>query len=105
MDAVIEQDHRDFSKLYLICRELGIGYRDPAAIGGERFCAAMEQLQSLECKTGFGDFRLIKRENGRWVAEKRRGEKVFHISVGKAQNMTSAALDDAAVYLYGPNNA
>ena len=100
MTAQIEQNPSKLSELCLVCPELGIGYSNPAFIGDDRFIRMLDELNSIECNTGFGEFTLRKREGKRWIAEKRIGEKVIQVTLGATQRITSAELDNAAIRIY-----
>lgn len=60
----------------------------------------MKKANHVLVVAGFGAFTLMKRDDGRWVAQKRIGDQVRQVSIGKTNTITDEKLDDAAIRLY-----
>jgi hypothetical protein len=105
--VLIERYPADLSQLRLISQTHGIGYSDPPVLVDTPECAAFldrDDVESVQCKTGFGQFAMRKRSRGGekkyWHAYRRAGGILREAYVGVSSGITVERLDEVAIKLY-----
>jgi hypothetical protein len=105
--VLIERYPADLSQLRLISQTHGIGYSDPPVLVDTLECVAFldrDDVESVQCKTGFGQFTMRKRSRGGekkyWHAYRRAGGILREAYVGVSSGITVERLDEVAIKLY-----